>query len=42
MSSLSSVQALAGEGANGAASLAEFVAQLHAPRAIWLMVPPAW
>ena len=39
MSSLASVQALAGEGANGAASLADFVAQLHAPRAIWLMVP---
>src|SRR5215207_10022804 len=34
-----SVQALAGEGASGAASLADFVAQLHAPRAIWLMVP---
>jgi len=34
-----SVQALAGEGATGAASLADFVAQLHAPRAIWLMVP---
>jgi 6-phosphogluconate dehydrogenase len=34
-----SVQALAGEGATGTASLADFVAQLHAPRAIWLMVP---
>ena len=34
-----SVQALAGEGATGAASLADFVARLHAPRAIWLMVP---
>jgi len=34
-----SVQALAGEGAVGCASLADFVAQLHAPRAIWLMVP---
>ena len=34
-----SVQALAGEGATGAASLADFVAQLHLPRAIWLMVP---
>src|SRR5215216_4265472 len=34
-----SVQALAGEGAIGAASLADFVAQLHSPRAIWLMVP---
>src|SRR4051794_13530013 len=36
-----SVQALAGEGATGAASLADFIAQLHAPRAIWLMVPAA-
>jgi 6-phosphogluconate dehydrogenase len=36
-----SVQALAGEGATGAASLGDFVAQLHAPRAIWLMVPAA-
>src|SRR5438874_9063599 len=34
-----SVQTLAGEGASGAASLADFVAQLPAPRAIWLMVP---
>jgi 6-phosphogluconate dehydrogenase len=34
-----SVQALVGEGAHGAASLADFVTQLHAPRAIWLMVP---
>jgi len=34
-----SVQALAGEGATGTMSLADFVAQLHAPRAIWLMVP---
>jgi 6-phosphogluconate dehydrogenase len=33
------VQTLAGEGANGAASLADLVVQLHAPRVIWLMVP---
>jgi len=36
-----SVQALVGEGARGAASLADFVGQLQAPRAIWLMVPAA-
>jgi 6-phosphogluconate dehydrogenase len=35
------VQALVGEGASGAASLAEFVRMLHKPRAIWLMVPAA-
>jgi 6-phosphogluconate dehydrogenase len=34
-----SVQTLADEGATGTTSLADFVAQLHAPRAIWLMVP---
>jgi 6-phosphogluconate dehydrogenase len=34
-----SVQALAGEGAAGTTSLADFVAQLQTPRAIWLMVP---
>src|SRR5205085_7816230 len=34
-----SVQALEREGATGVASLADFIAQLHAPRAIWLMVP---
>jgi 6-phosphogluconate dehydrogenase len=33
------VAALAAEGAGGAASLAEVVAQLAAPRAIWLMIP---
>jgi 6-phosphogluconate dehydrogenase len=33
------VQALVGEGADGGASLADFVAKLAAPRAIWLMVP---
>jgi 6-phosphogluconate dehydrogenase len=33
------VQALAKEGATGAASLAAFVKQLATPRAVWLMVP---
>ena len=37
--SSASVQALAAEGARGATSLAEFVRQLQAPRAVWLMVP---
>ena len=35
------VAALAGEGAVGSASLADFVASLRRPRAIWLMVPAA-
>jgi 6-phosphogluconate dehydrogenase len=35
------VKRLAGEGATGAASLDEFVAQLKPPRAVWLMVPAA-
>ena len=39
--SAQAVAALAGEGARGAASLAEFAAQLAAPRAVWLMVPAA-
>ncbi len=34
-----SVQALANEGATGAAALADFVEKLSLPRAIWLMVP---
>jgi 6-phosphogluconate dehydrogenase len=33
------VAQLAGEGATGADSLADFVAELDAPRAIWIMVP---
>jgi 6-phosphogluconate dehydrogenase len=33
------VQALVGEGADGGESLADFVAKLVAPRAVWLMVP---
>jgi 6-phosphogluconate dehydrogenase len=37
--SADAVTALAGEGANGAASLADLVRQLAAPRAVWLMIP---
>jgi 6-phosphogluconate dehydrogenase len=37
--STESVEALASEGAVGAASLAEFVERLERPRAIWMMVP---
>jgi 6-phosphogluconate dehydrogenase len=36
-----SVKALAGEGATSSASLAEFVAKLQQPRAVWIMVPAA-
>jgi 6-phosphogluconate dehydrogenase len=39
--SAEAVKGLAGEGATGAASLADFVGKLEAPRAIWLMVPAA-
>ncbi|HEY2797178.1 MAG TPA: decarboxylating 6-phosphogluconate dehydrogenase [Thermoanaerobaculia bacterium] len=39
--SADAVKGLAGEGAAGASSLADFVAKLTAPRAIWLMVPAA-
>ena len=39
--SVDAVRALAGEGATGAATLADFVAALAAPRAVWLMVPAA-
>ena len=37
--SAEAVKQLEGEGATGAASLADFVAKLDKPRAIWLMVP---
>ena len=37
----SAVTELAGEGAQGAASLADFVEKLSKPRAVWLMVPAA-
>ncbi len=37
--SAAAVDALVLEGAQGATSLAEFVAQLEAPRVLWLMVP---
>jgi 6-phosphogluconate dehydrogenase len=37
--SADAVKGLAGEGATGAASLADFVAKLSKPRAVWLMVP---
>jgi 6-phosphogluconate dehydrogenase len=35
------VKALEGEGATGAATLAEFVQNLEAPRTVWLMLPAA-
>src|SRR5579872_3082022 len=35
------VKQLADEGATGSSSLADFVAKLEAPRAIWMMVPAA-
>ena len=39
--SAQAVDAIAAEGAVGASSLADFVAKLAAPRAVWLMVPAA-
>ena len=39
--SQSAIDALVHEGAVGATTLADFVAKLEAPRAIWLMVPAA-
>ena len=36
---LDTVAQLKGEGALGATSIAELVGQLHAPRAVWIMVP---
>jgi 6-phosphogluconate dehydrogenase len=39
--SADAVKGLAGEGAAGASSLADFVSKLAPPRAIWLMVPAA-
>ena len=35
------VEELAGEGATGSSSLEDFVGELDAPRAIWIMVPAA-
>ena len=39
--SADAVQGMAGEGAVGSASLAELVAKLRKPRAVWMMVPAA-
>ncbi len=36
-----SVKALAGEGATGSESMADFVGKLEKPRSVWLMVPAA-
>jgi 6-phosphogluconate dehydrogenase len=40
--SADAVAALAGEGASGAGSLADFVSKLDKPRAIWVMVPAGY
>jgi 6-phosphogluconate dehydrogenase len=37
--SADAVKALSGDGATGASSLADFVAKLEKPRAVWIMVP---
>src|SRR4249919_1062645 len=37
--SADAVAALAGEGAEGAGSMEEFIAKLEPPRAVWVMVP---
>ena len=37
--SAESIQALAGEGADGAPTLEEFVAKLERPRVAWVMIP---
>ena len=39
--SAKSVQELAGEGATGSSSFADFVSKLTKPRAVWLMIPAA-
>jgi len=36
------VQELAGEGATGSSSFADFVSKLKKPRAVWLMIPAAY
>jgi 6-phosphogluconate dehydrogenase len=40
--SADAVKSVAGEGATGTSSLADFVNKLDAPRAVWLMVPAAF
>ena len=40
--SAQSVQELAGEGAVGSSSFADFVSKLTKPRAVWLMIPAAY
>jgi 6-phosphogluconate dehydrogenase len=40
--SAEAVKVVAGEGATGSDSIADFVAKLRAPRAVWVMVPAAF